>query len=192
MRSGFHSILLVLFFPVAVLLIAPNHSSAAAVLQERQQEEESEKESDPGKRAAEEKPVEKQLTWQEKIAANAELVVKTFKEEMDTELTFDRAGIEKIDGFINRNRQSWIDSGTSDAIACNLGSLVGECFVRELGARWVEDETGGFGVKLEGDVTAFPFNKVRKHVMEGDGDSVLGLYGAVTAMIKAKAADKDQ
>ena len=64
-----------------------------------------------------------------------------------------------------------------------IGSYAGEVIRRKHGGEWVESEDFGICLSKIGgqeDFRAFPFNKARKRVEEGEDDSVAFFYRALT------------
>jgi hypothetical protein len=107
----------------------------------------------------------------ERIAANAELVIRTFP---DAGLTYDGESIEWIDRYIDRNRDKW-DDATKANLASVLGSFLGECMIRTLNASWEEDDFG-FAIVFSDGNRAYPLNKAGKHIADGPDDSIFSFY----------------
>jgi hypothetical protein len=107
----------------------------------------------------------------ERIAANAELVIRTFP---NADLGYDRESVEWIDGYIERNRLTW-DSATKESLGSVLGSFLGECFRRNFDADWEMDDHGLAIVFPDGN-KAFPFNRVNKQIAEGAEESIFSFY----------------
>jgi hypothetical protein len=107
----------------------------------------------------------------ERLAANAELVIKTFP---DASLDYDSESVEWIDGYIERNREKW-DDATKMSLANVLGSFLGEVMILNLNAFWEEDENG-FAVVFSDGNRAYPLNKAGKHIANGPEDSIYSFY----------------
>src|SRR5437867_1704433 len=117
-----------------------------------------------------------ELSMPEKLRANAALVVRTVRENLDTELTFDQAGVEWIDGYINRLRECSAADERSGLIS-TLGSFVGECIIRTFGGSWAEKD-GRWGVQTK-RVWACPFAKIEKQFENGPEDSVASFFTCI-------------
>ncbi len=126
----------------------------------------------------------------EKLRANAAVIVATFRENLDTELTYDAAGVERVDAYIERMRvrmrpeERW-------GLVSTLASFVGECIIHTYGGQWVEKD-GTWGVQVNERVWANPFGKVEKQFDNGPEDSVAGFFRCIPALDQhlAQAASK--
>jgi hypothetical protein len=121
------------------------------------------------------------LSPQEMIRANAEMVLAVARNEFQQDIGFDAAGVRWLDGYI----QGLVDKGevdTSETLCDNLGSFLGTCIIESYGGTW-QDTEHGWAVVLDSDLAVFPFNKVLKHLTDGAGDSVLGLFNSIPALI---------
>jgi hypothetical protein len=121
------------------------------------------------------------LSPQEMIRANAEMVLAVARKEFDPHIGFDAAGVRWLDGYI----QGLVEKGDVEAteeLCDNLGSYLGTCIIETYGGTW-QDTEHGWAVVLDGDLAVFPFNKTLKHLTEGAGDSVLGLFNSIPALM---------
>lgn len=107
----------------------------------------------------------------DKVRANAELVLNAFP---DADLGYDARSVEWIDGYIERNRESWGED-ERNSLTSVLGSFLATCIVESLGASFDEDEYGLAVVFGDGN-RAYPINKTGKHINEGSEDSILSFY----------------
>lgn len=120
---------------------------------------------------------EQELALDEKLKINADLVIKHLSQHAGFELGFNEESVEWIDGFIERQRnREDFDPEPLGGLVSNLGSFLGECMCREFGGSWKEQSNGQLAVEFESGNAAFPFNKVQKHFVNGEGDSILGFY----------------
>ena len=114
------------------------------------------------------------MTDQEKLRANAELVVGQLRQAsgMD-DFGYNAESVEWLDGFIERQRvrPEFADETAADRLSQMLGSYLGECVISCYGGEWREQE-GTWAVDFGGGNAAFPFNKVRKQFLNGASDSV--------------------
>ena len=136
------------------------------------------------RRAKGERPREamnEDLSPQEMIRANAEMMLAVARKEFDPHIGFDAAGVHWLDGYI----QGLVEKGDVEAteeLCDNLGSYLGTCIIETYGGAW-QDTEHGWAVVLDGDLAVFPFNKTLKHLTEGAGDSVLGLFNSISPLI---------
>jgi hypothetical protein len=113
----------------------------------------------------------------DKLRANADLVVRTLRDNLQVELGFDQAGVEWIDGYINRMRESLAVEKRSGLIS-TLASFVGECIIRTYGGAWVEED-GQWGVRVSDRIWACPFAKIEKQFDNGPEDSVASFFTCI-------------
>lgn len=121
------------------------------------------------------------LSPQEMIRANAEMVLAVARKEYDPHIGFDAAGVRWLDGYI----QALVDQGgfeASEELCDNLGSFLGTCIIETYGGTW-QDTEHGWAVVMAEDLAVFPFNKTLKHLTEGAGDSVLSLFNGIPALL---------
>jgi hypothetical protein len=118
----------------------------------------------------------------DKLRANADLVVRTVRQNLDTELTFDQAGVEWIDGYIDRLRDS-IAAEKRSGLVSTLASFVGECIIRTYGGVWVEKD-GWWGVQVSERIWACPFAKIQKQFENGPEDSVASFFTCIPILDK--------
>ena len=117
-----------------------------------------------------------ELTLEEKLRMNADLIIEHLSSPAGFELGFDERSVEWIDGFIERQRcREDFDLAASDGLAQKLGSFLGECMCRGLGGEWKQLEEGIAVVFSDGNA-AFPLTKVRKQFANGPEDSILSFY----------------
>jgi hypothetical protein len=129
------------------------------------------------------------LSPQEMIRANAEMVLAVARKEYDPHIGFDAAGVRWLDGYI----QGLVDQGSADTaetLCDNLGSYLGTCIIETYGGTW-QDTEHGWAVVMADDLAVFPFNKTLKHLTEGAGESVLGLFNSIPALISHASGTGD-
>ena len=119
-----------------------------------------------------------------RIRANAELVVTVAHQELGKDITYDQAGVEWLDGYIERQHEQG-DPASRPKLVQILGSFLGECIVRSLGGHWANDE-GTWAIRFDKRNAAFPFAKVQKHLNNGGGDSVLAFYQSIRVIFKTQ------
>jgi hypothetical protein len=120
---------------------------------------------------------------EDRIKANAELVRRVALENMNVEVSYDLDGVRWLEGFINKQRSEATDE-VKRKLSSTLGAYLGECIRQTYGGDWVQDPERGWSVRIEG-INVFPFNKVQKQLAAGedDGESVMGLFTAVAAIL---------
>ena len=93
---------------------------------------------------------------------------------------YDRASVEWLDSYIERVRLN-LDESSVNGLSNSIGSFLGECIIANYGGQWREAE-GTWGVFFSDrndKSAAFPFNKVRKQLLNGAEDSILSFYDVI-------------
>lgn len=121
-----------------------------------------------------------EISIPDKARANADLVVRTFRERMGVKLTFDQAGVEWIDGYINRVRGNFTADRRSGLVDA-LGAFVGECIIRTFGGTWTEVD-GRWGVRVSDRLWACPDAKIEKQFANDSGDSVASFFRCIPVL----------
>ena len=124
----------------------------------------------------------------EKLLANAELVRSVAQEELGTEVGYDEAGVRWLDQYIDLQRVA-ASTSTKERLPNTLGAYLGECVRQSFGGDWIADKEQGWAMQITDRLTVFPFNKVRKQLANSQGDSVLGLFTSIPALLKRPDAD---
>lgn len=119
------------------------------------------------------------MTNEERIRANAELVIQTFSEQ---DLGYNRGSVEWLDGYIERNRENW-DAEKALGLGGTLGSFFGECIRENFGGEWKMTEHG-LSIEFSGGNGVFPFNKINKHIVNGSDDSIASLYNSIETLMQ--------
>jgi hypothetical protein len=118
----------------------------------------------------------------DRLRASAYLVVDTIRENLGVTLTFDRAGVEWVDGYINRLRHSMAPNRRSGLIGM-LASFVGECIIQTYGGAWAEED-GRWGVRVSERLWACPSAKIEKQFDNGPEDSVSSFFTCIPTLDK--------
>lgn len=100
------------------------------------------------------------MTLEEKLGANAEMVIAHLSEADGFTLDYNEASVEWVDGFIERQRDR--EGKEPGGLVNTPGSFLGECSCREYGGAWHESSNGQMSVKFSDGNEAFPFDKVAK------------------------------
>ena len=120
---------------------------------------------------------------EERIKELAQKLVATCSEKLGVSLGYDRASVEWLGGYIERIRPH-LDEPSIGGITDSIGAFLGECIIANYGGRWREFE-GTWGVffsESNDRSAAFPFNKVRKQLLNGEEDSILSFYDVIPAV----------
>ncbi|MCW0456905.1 MULTISPECIES: hypothetical protein [Xanthomonas] len=123
---------------------------------------------------------------EDRLFANAELVRTVARDQLGVSVEYDEAGVQWLDRYIDGQRVGAADA-TKEKLPNTLGSYLGECIRQSFGGTWVQDLELGWGIRVNERITAFPFSKVRKQLADSDGESVLGFYKAIAAMVAEPA-----
>jgi len=118
-----------------------------------------------------------------RIRANAELVRNVAREQLGMTVDYDEAGVEWLDEYIDIQRESASDD-VKERLPNTLGSYLGECIRQTFGGQWLQDPQAGWSVKINDKLSVYPFNKVRKQLANGDGDSVLAFFTSIPALLQ--------
>lgn len=119
------------------------------------------------------------------IRTNAELFRRVAMEHMSVDLNYDLEGVRWLDGFIDRQRDGASDNSKAK-LPNTAGSYLGECIRRTFGGKWVQHPEYGWSVQITDSLSAYPFNKVHKQLVNPEGDSVLGLFTAIGPLMSAQ------
>jgi len=110
------------------------------------------------------------------LEENAALVVKNFTSHTEFEFGLNQASVEWVDGFINRQRaREDFSPSLVDGLTSTLGSFLGECIIAAYGGAWDKTD-GGLGIVFDDKNAAYPINKVRKHLENGEEDSIYSFF----------------
>lgn len=125
----------------------------------------------------------------EQLRGNADVTVSTVREHFDVALTFDRAGVEWVDGYINRNRERILSDDDELVATINvLAAFIGEAIIRTFGGAWVEKE-GEWCVQVNEAIWACPFAKVEKQFENGPTESVAGYFTLIPTLLALPGLD---
>lgn len=129
---------------------------------------------------------EEEVPFPERMREAAETVVRMFREQTGTELTYDLEGVRWIDGYINRVRKNF-PAGQREGLVAYLAAFVGECIVHIYGGHWKQDEKVGWGVQATKRICAFPEAKIEKQFEKGAEESVYGFVEMIPVMDQVAA-----
>lgn len=121
----------------------------------------------------------------EEIKDSGEKTKVHFNEKLDAHLTNDRASVEWIDGYIQRNREV-LSPERYVGWSIAFGYLVGEAMIKEYGGAWEYDETIDEWMVDLGESLGFanPIGKAYKCLAQPP-DSVLSFFDVI-GLAKAK------
>ncbi|MBS1639787.1 MAG: hypothetical protein JST94_02105 [Bacteroidetes bacterium] len=112
--------------------------------------------------------------------------LENLAELVKTELSlkYDTDSVKFIEGFIERNKNSF-DKEQSQGLINSLGSFLGQCIIENYGGQWQTDnETGWIAVVFDNNNKAYPFAKVSKQFDNGLEDSVYSFYTGIPTVFK--------
>jgi hypothetical protein len=90
--------------------------------------------------------------------------------------------VKWVEGYIERIRRPGLDEKTLQGLVNTLGAFLGECLVANTPGVWAwSEQQETIGILFPGGGYAFPFNKVRKQLVDGReaGDSIAGFFDVV-------------
>ena len=108
------------------------------------------------------------------IKENVDIVKSEMSDRLDVNLDLNGASIEWIDGFIDRNRESF-NGKAKETLVSTLGSFLGEAIIKNFGGRWALNR-GNLGIYWVGKLFVLPFVKVLKQMNNGPEDSIYIFY----------------
>ena len=114
---------------------------------------------------------------EEQIKILAHNLISTLAEMLGVNLSYDRASVEWLDGYIERLRPT-LDESSVNGLANSIGSFLGECIIANHGGVWREAH-GTWGIYFDEENAVYPFAKVQKHLLNGAGDSILSFYEVI-------------
>ena len=126
------------------------------------------------------------LSMLDGIRANAKLITSMAHEKLGQQITYDKAGVEWLDGYIQRQHEQG-DPAIHDGLVNTLGSYVGECIIQNIGGQWAETN-GNWYVRFDDRNAANLFAKVGKQLENGEADSVLGFYNTILVIFQGKVS----
>ncbi|MFI6815931.1 hypothetical protein ACIBG7_26235 [Nonomuraea sp. NPDC050328] len=118
-----------------------------------------------------------------RIQANVDLFIAQCAPASDHDFGLDRASVEWVDGFVERQRAR-LAPGELGALPSVVGCFLGACLVEATPGRWARDEEQGWGIEFPSGNWAFPISKARKQFEEGPGDSILAFYDMTLALVR--------
>jgi hypothetical protein len=121
---------------------------------------------------------------QEQIRDLAQNFTATVSGMLGVRLQYDRASVEWLSGYIERVRLT-LNEASIAGLTQSIGSFLGECIIANYGGEWRESE-GAWGIFLstrDDRNAAFPFNKVRKQLLNGLEDSILSFYDVLPIVL---------
>ena len=124
------------------------------------------------------------MVMEEQIKEFAESFVTKCSERVGVNLQYDRDSVAWVSDYIERVRLH-LDEASLDGLVNWIGSFLGECLIGNYGGEWRESEGmwGVFFSEANDKNAAFPFNKVRKQLVNGAGDSILSFYDVIPIIL---------
>lgn len=114
----------------------------------------------------------------------AQTFVSKCSERLGVDLKYDRASVAWVSDYIEHVRLD-LDESSINGLVNWVGSFLGECLIANYGGGWRESEGmwGVFFSEANDKNAAFPFNKVRKQLLNGAGDSILSFYDVIPVVL---------
>jgi hypothetical protein len=133
---------------------------------------------------------------EDKIKANAELVVKQLGPLSGFEFGYNADSVAWVDGFIDSQRsRTDIDKPAIDGLVNMLGSFLGESIIQCFGGKWCCVD-GQWCVSFSDKDAAYPFNRVSKQFAYGAEYSIKTFFEQIPVLfkdhIKKNQAAEDQ
>ncbi len=129
---------------------------------------------------------------EDKIKANAELVIKQLGQLSGLEFGYNAESVAWVDGFIENQRiRPDMDENAINGLINTLGSFLGECIIRCYGGCW-QNINGEWCIGFDGKNAVYPFNKVKKQFRNGPGDSTKSFFELIPVVFKAYIRKPDQ
>ncbi len=125
----------------------------------------------------------------ENLLKNAELVKSIALNSMNKEIDYNQDGVVWLNFFIESQRINQPDKTVLNNLPNTLGSFLGECICRVYSGVWVLDPDYGWSVKINSELTAYPFATVRKQIERGasEGETVLDLFNSIAPLLSANS-----
>lgn len=125
---------------------------------------------------------------EQRIRANAEMVVQEIRKLSGAELGYTEEGVEWLEGYIERLRGSaeFEDAEIRNKLASMFGCFLGECIVRQYGGVWAQHE-GVWCVAFSDGNMAYPFAKVAKQFENGLDDGISSFFKVIPVLFDGGA-----
>lgn len=118
----------------------------------------------------------------EQLRSNALTTVEVMHDRLNVDLTFDQAGVDWVDGYINRLRDR-VPADQKWSLGGMLACFVGECIIQTYGGVWTEND-GWWGIQITQKLWACPFTKVDKQFQtDAEGESVASFFSSIPALL---------
>lgn len=123
---------------------------------------------------------------EEEFKRLADDMIRTLRSQTGVELKYDAESVAWLDGFIERQRESF-PGDEAEGLVIVIGSFLGECVIANFGGRWSDREDEGWCVVFDEGTAVFPFNKTRKQFANGreGGDSIESFYNVVPVVVRS-------
>jgi hypothetical protein len=127
---------------------------------------------------------------EEKIKANAELVIKQMGQVSGFDFGYDAESIAWLDGYIQRQRaRTDITPELVQGLVNVFGSYLGECVIKCYGGYW-ENEDGEWRVSFNESNAVYPFSKVQKQFENGAEDSIKSFFEVIPIVFESSFSRK--
>lgn len=119
----------------------------------------------------------------EEFTTLANKLITHASKRLGVTLNFDSDSVKWLDGFIERVRPS-LDESDIQGMSNTIGAFLGECIIANYGGSWRQSDDGNWGVFFDDKNVVFPFTKAYKHLANGGGDSIFGMYDIIPLVFK--------
>jgi hypothetical protein len=117
------------------------------------------------------------------ISVLANNLIATVSRKLGVQLAFDSDSVRWLDGYIERIRPA-LDESQIQPLSNTIGAFLGECIIANYGGSWRQSDDGNWGVYFDDKNAVYPFAKAYKHLANGDGDSIFGMYDLIPVVFK--------
>lgn len=128
----------------------------------------------------------------ELLKKNADLVIEQLGPLSGIEFGLNKASVEWVEGFIERQRaREGFDPDNTGNLVSLLGCFLSECIIANAGGEWRLSDLYGWGIEFSDGNCAYPIAKVGKAFRNGleGGDSILSFYDTAELLSKGKLSE---
>lgn len=119
----------------------------------------------------------------------AEKVVASMQKNANPDFSFDEKSVRFLSEVISNEGKTYSDKA-KEMLPTMYGSYLGAAIIKKYDGKWINVEGVGYGVIVDESNISFPFNKVKKHIENGEEDSIYALYMNANNMKKLSVSKK--
>lgn len=105
----------------------------------------------------------------------AENLIESMRKRVNPEFSYDEKSVHFLSDNITKERNGYSERAKG-VLPTVYGAYLGVAIIKKYGGKWVTVEGVGYGVMIDEYNVTFPFNKVSKHIQNGEEDSIYTLY----------------